>query len=946
MTPIRFSLFRYVQFLSIFRLIFALSISYLFITNAQARTIHFLTDNGQQESRYLFQNQSRTFVLDGWAQPVRNLDGQDSYVVYRFDIVQVMAAQLRVRLLNSFAISISQDGQTYTEMIREEAQGGSNESWKTVDLPAFISSHFPYLYVKIEHGAPERWAGGFGACLFEVNLELTDTKDLALAQMSRAPSAMMIDGQLQESGWDMAQPLGTMSDRFMLRPAGRKTTFRLCYDPKKFYISADCEQPGADQSLASAQRPDSAVYADECVEFFLQPSDQQVYYHLAVNNMGVVFDERESLGAESWDSGTEVATHRSDEGWTVEAAIPLKAMEAVAKVGDRWRVGLYRSNLEFAQWTAWSSVQGGGWHSPERFGQVVLVEAIDTALPAVNIISAEPGLLGQNKVSIRCDGLINTNRYELSLSVLPVISPMLPESQQDTKQMNPVFLTVAWPEGGTGVVDVQYPLDRFGAYHLVASVREKSSGAVVNQSVSSRSITPEELRPLEVVLSQPFVSIEERISASVKVNLREENLAQTRLVLKVSDARGNVFVEFPDISVEASLKIEIPVRKLKPGDYVVGSQLLDQAGKSLGLVENLLSKYVPASQPRKVSIGPEGVTYVDSQAILPLGFMLGGAGIEDLKAGYNVGLWGCESDSIESRCGTDRAQENGTFAILHLCNYLRGKNDFEGLRARVSRLRNEPGLLAWYLADEPEAYGDTPEILGKAYRMIKEIDPDHPVYIVTNSPGMVRQYKDCADIIGTDPYPIPSYSLRMVAEWTDAVVNAAKAHKQAPWMTPMGFGWCDLNGKNDERYRSPTNAEFSAMLYTCFIHGAKGIIWWPYSVPRTRYWDHFQTMGHQCRFLEPWILFGTDVSGMPSGVTIVEDVHWRAWAYDGHGLMIAANLGREVADLTAPFPQGITEVEIPFTYEGGKGETVKLVAGKLSLNLKPAEVKFFLFELP
>lgn len=62
---------------------------------APARTIHFLTDNGPQEQKYLWKHSSRNFVLAGWGKPVRNLDGKDQFVIWRFDMTGVSAAQLR-----------------------------------------------------------------------------------------------------------------------------------------------------------------------------------------------------------------------------------------------------------------------------------------------------------------------------------------------------------------------------------------------------------------------------------------------------------------------------------------------------------------------------------------------------------------------------------------------------------------------------------------------------------------------------------------------------------------------------------------------------------------------------------------------------------------------------------------------------------------------------------
>jgi hypothetical protein len=174
---------------------------------------------------------------------------------------------------------------------------------------------------------------------------------------------------------------------------------------------------------------------------------------------------------------------------------------------------------------------------------------------------------------------------------------------------------------------------------------------------------------------------------------------------------------------------------------------------------------------------------------------------------------------------------------------------------------------------------------------------------------MLPRYEGCADVIIADPYPIPLHPLSLVAEWTDIAVEAAADHGQAAWMTPQGFGWADI-GQSDAP--SPTREELSNMLYTCFIHGAKGIIWWPYGTPRKNYWPHFRKLGRQSRFFEPWVLHGVDVPGMPAGVQRSGDVHWRAWEHDGALLILAANLARQSRGVKIPLPEGMRAASFPF----------------------------------
>ncbi len=51
----------------------------------------------------------------------------------------------------------------------------------------------------------------------------------------------------------------------------------------------------------------------------------------------------------------------------------------------------------------------------------------------------------------------------------------------------------------------------------------------------------------------------------------------------------------------------------------------------------------------------------------------------------------------------------------------------EMLRREVEMFRDHPALLAWYIADEPDAQDLPADSLRAVYRLIKELDPYHPV---------------------------------------------------------------------------------------------------------------------------------------------------------------------------------------------------------------------------
>ena len=680
-----------------------------------ARTIEFQTDGKAQEQKYLWKDDSRTFVLEGIGKPVRNLDGKDRFVVWRFDMTGVVKAEARVLLLNSYAMSVSSDGRTFQEVSRQVAAGGSNAGWKTADLTPLLPAR--NVYVKVAHGAEKQ--GGFGACIFQVRVEME------------------------------AEPLV---------PVGRN---------------------------------------------------------------------EKSAGS-----------------------------------------------------------------------------------PTVRLSFSQPTSLGEHPATLKLSGPVDPAAHELSLDVFPVESSDIPPDQQDLSQVNPLFRAVEWPkDAAVDKIKTTFTLDRFGAAQLVATLRERAGGKILSRDVERVVLTREQVEPVTLALRQPFVSTEATLPAEVRLNLRKERLEGARVVATLCDESGERLHTTEAETIEQPIQLVFPVKGLSPGEYRISINVVGKDAKSLAKAATAVTKYVPPGIPRVVSIDRRGVCLVDGKPMMPLGFMLGGATPEAVEAGYRVGLWGCEYPKDPAdRAGVDRAAAAGGMAVLHVCNYLRGKNDIDGLRARVSRLKNEPGLLAWYLADEPEGSGDTPEVLRKAYRAIKEIDPNHPVHICTNAPGMLRRYKGCADVIGADPYPVPHHDLTQVADWTDAAVAAAKENGQAVWMTPQGFGYKEI-GAGDGR--APTDNEFTCMLATCFIHGAKGIIWWPYSVPRNRHWDHFQWMGRASRFVEPWILYGKDVEGMPKGPQRTDGVHWRIWERDGRLLLLATNLSKTSKTLKLRLPKGVSAIRFP-----------------------------------
>jgi hypothetical protein len=139
-------------------------------------------------------------------------------------------------------------------------------------------------------------------------------------------------------------------------------------DAERLYIGVTCgEQPNPN---ARQRAHDGEVYADDCVELFLQPPGGDAYYHFGVNAVGSTMEARcapaEQVG---WNGAWEAKAGRTADGWVVEVAIPFAALGAKAE--GFWRMNFGREEADTKSATCWNPT-GGGFHVPAGFGEVRL----------------------------------------------------------------------------------------------------------------------------------------------------------------------------------------------------------------------------------------------------------------------------------------------------------------------------------------------------------------------------------------------------------------------------------------------------------------------------------------------------------------------------------------------------------------------------------------------
>lgn len=161
------------------------------------------------------------------------------------------------------------------------------------------------------------------------------------------------------------------------------------------------------------------------------------------------------------------------------------------------------------------------------------------------------------------------------------------------------------------------------------------------------------------------------------------------------------------------------------------------------------------------------------------------------RVGYVRGLTEC----------LDAAEKNHLFMIGTA-------NSTFGKLFTISAAKDHPALLLWYGADEP--WGDLTR-LSESYNAIKILEPDLPVLIVQNNLSRLQDTAPGADIVATDPYPVPNVSLRGVVDATQAALRATGGRKPT-WTVLPQYG-----------AKIPTRVELRSMTWLAIASGATGL---------------------------------------------------------------------------------------------------------------------------
>lgn len=224
--------------------------------------------------------------------------------------------------------------------------------------------------------------------------------------------APVIDGDLEDAVWQQAKWTRDFQDiEGRLKPQPPlQTNVKMLWDDSCLYVAARIRDPHV---WATLSHHDDIVYKDNDFELFIDPANStHSYFEIEVNALNTIFDlfltkpyRNNGSAVTGWDAhglrsavkveGTLNDPTDTDKGWTVEMAIPFKAIasgfnHAVIKDGTLWRINFSRvqydtkvqngkyvklqdntgHNLPEYNWV-WSNQGLINMHYPERWGYLL-----------------------------------------------------------------------------------------------------------------------------------------------------------------------------------------------------------------------------------------------------------------------------------------------------------------------------------------------------------------------------------------------------------------------------------------------------------------------------------------------------------------------------------------------------------------------------------------------
>ncbi len=633
-----------------------------------------------------------------------------------------------------------------------------------------------------------------------------------------------IDGKLDEPSWEQTPKASNFTMLTLRWPKQPKpladTSFSVLADRDHIYIGIRCEEPNMDKLRADAQGAGNLrLWADDAVEIYFSPTGSpDEYYQFAVGAGGATFQmfygEKGVIRPDDYSPIYEAKTFHGNDFWSTEIKIPLEAFYMTKskfwKSDWLFNVSRQRMNPKTHSWSSWAVLKNA-FNEVERFHKVgkfpMKPAAKDIYIKEISgklATSTQGGLILKTQQEKSTAGT-----YTLSIES-DALEPITPSQ-------------VTLREGENRLVIPSVTFKKTGKINVTAVITNQHG-----QTVAARGYqTPLEFVPMRLDLTAPAYG--NAFFPGQPSDRLQGELHFTLPVQSVRITQNGKTTEIPVKSqtAEFDLPIEFPADQSLPVKFEVF-----QDGKNI-FCREITIRRLPPRPHTMVWIVPPGRLVVNGKNTFIHGWY-GGQG-DWIVSNWLKEKYPTQNDKHPvNMTRWVNLQVNrllpGTEARESTRDVLPSKEVLEAVRKRIEDNRNSDFEI-YYLEDEPECRGVSSVYLKHVYEYVKELDPYHPVMIISRDPG---KYVDCADILNPHPYlnPIVNEDGRRILKSDVETIrrrcreisNTGRKNKII-MLTPQAFSYNIVNTHADYTTFDETNAS----IWSAICHNAQGItayIWY------------------------------------------------------------------------------------------------------------------------
>ncbi len=333
---------------------------------------------------------------------------------------------------------------------------------------------------------------------------------------------------------------------------------------------------------------------------------------------------------------------------------------------------------------------------------------------------------------------------------------------------------------------------------------------------------------------------------------------------------------------------------------------------------------------RPTMINDKGEVVIGGEAITPVWGYHVFSQDENLKlakaAGVNV-IQGGGASLQTGKAYLDLAQANGMYATLILYSGMKSagsEGQIENTIEMVKGLKDHPALFGYLVMDEPYLHMSDPyPDLVNAYKLIRDIDPVHPVIIQdVESTGSVKFTAATSDLLVIHHYGTNMqmmYDDRWRMQGTVNVINNmmgqlenTHVNRKVVHYLGQSFG-AATKEEAGTGYYLPTIDEAKSMQYQALLEGMEGIGY--YSFQETN-WHVKDTplYAPMCEFAEEEMFLLTDAFIFDKGTFFNEDRTGDVWNHmfsmDGSLYLMLMNMKEENRTATVPLESAGGKIKI------------------------------------